>query len=69
VLRLGRLSLLKRFGPGMKDSLNRVQFLNMKNDAFVGACTDEKSAKPEDFSQRKLACLFSHLSKGNRLDT
>jgi hypothetical protein len=26
VLRLGRLSLLKRFGPAMMDSLNGVQY-------------------------------------------
>ena len=57
VLRLGRLSLLKRFGPGMMDSLNGVQYLvkvwlrnlndglNVKTEAFAGARIDQKTGK------------------------
>ena len=48
VLRLGRLSLLKRFGPGMMDSLNwgyLFDGLNMENKAFAGACVDQKTGE------------------------
>jgi len=54
VLRLLRLSLLKRFGPAMMDSLNGVRYLlylvqslNVENNAFTGARIDEKTGEPE----------------------
>jgi len=53
-LRLGRLSLLKRFGPAMMDSLNGVRYLlylvqslNMENNTFAGARIDEETGEPE----------------------
>lgn len=55
VLRLGRLSLLKRFGPGMMDSLKGVQYLfrnwvkslDVKNDTFAATRIDQKTCEPE----------------------
>ena len=60
------------------DSLNGVQYLlrliyrvkslDMKNNAFAGACIDEKSGKPESFTEGQLGCLFSQRSESNRFD-
>jgi hypothetical protein len=56
-LRLGRWSLMKRFGPAMMDSLNGVRYLlyrvslvkslDMENNTFAGARIDEKTGEPE----------------------
>ena len=40
----------------------------MKNNAFAGACIDEKSGKPESFTKGQLGCLFSQRSESNRFD-
>ena len=44
-MRLGRLSLLKRFGPGMMDSFKLSDVLYMKDDAFAGTSVDQKTGK------------------------
>ena len=38
----------------------------MKNQAFAGACIDQKSCQPEARSQGQPTALFSQRAKGNR---
>ena len=45
---------------------DRVKSLKMKNNAFAGACIDEKTGEPERLAQRKLDGLFGQRSKSNR---
>ena len=52
----------------MRDSLNGVQFLNMKNDALVGARADEETAELEGLPQRQPTGLFGQSTKSHRLD-
>jgi hypothetical protein len=76
VLRWGRLSLVKRFGPGMMDSLNGVQYLirnwlkslDMKHDTFAATRIDQKTGEPQGLAQCQPARLLSQRAKGNRLD-